>query len=69
MGFGEFYSPGRLARGLFRGLFCLFVCLFACLLVFRDRVSLNSPGTHFVDQAGLASNSEIHLPLPPECEC
>jgi hypothetical protein len=33
----------------------LFVCLFVCL-VFRDRVSLCSPGcpgTHFVDQAGL----------------
>jgi hypothetical protein len=33
----------------------LFVCLF-CFLVFRDRVSLYSPGcpgTHFVDQAGL----------------
>jgi hypothetical protein len=39
-------------------LFCLF---------FQDRVSLCSPGcpgTHFVDQA---SNSEIRLPLPPEC--
>jgi hypothetical protein len=34
--------------------FCLFVCLF--VFVFRDRVSLYSPGcpgTHFVDQAGL----------------
>ena len=34
----------------------LFVCLFVCLFVFRDRVSLYSPGcpgTHFVDQAGL----------------
>jgi hypothetical protein len=33
---------------------CLFVCLF--VLVFRDRVSLYSPGcpgTHLVDQAGL----------------
>jgi hypothetical protein len=33
----------------------LFVCLFVCF-VFRDRVSLYSPGcpgTHFVDQAGL----------------
>jgi hypothetical protein len=32
----------------------MFVCLF--VLVFRDRVSLyspGSPGTHFVDQAGL----------------
>jgi hypothetical protein len=29
----------------------LFVCLFVCL--FRDRVSLYSPGTYFVDQAGL----------------
>ena len=33
--------------GLF---FCLFVCLF---LFFQDSVSLCSPGTHFVDQAGL----------------
>jgi hypothetical protein len=35
-------------------LFC--VCLFVCLFVFRDRVSLYSPGcpgTHSVDQAGL----------------
>jgi hypothetical protein len=35
---------------------------------FQDSVSLYSPGcpgTHFVDQAG--SNSEILLPLPPEC--
>jgi hypothetical protein len=34
----------------------LFVCLFVCLFVFRDRVSLCSPGcpgTHSVDQAGL----------------
>jgi hypothetical protein len=33
---------------------CFFVCLF--VFVFRDRVSLCSPGcpgTHFVDQAGL----------------
>jgi hypothetical protein len=51
------------------------------VLVFRDRVSLYSPGcpgTHFVDQAGLelrnspASASgvlglEIHLPLSPKC--
>jgi hypothetical protein len=39
------------------GFFLFFVCLFVCLfLVFRDRVSLCSPGcpgTHFVDQAGL----------------
>jgi hypothetical protein len=36
--------------------FCLFVCLFVCFLVFRDRVSLCSPGcpgTHSADQAGL----------------
>jgi hypothetical protein len=49
--------------GWFSG--CLFVCLFFCLFVFRDRVSLYSPGcprTHFVDQ-----NSEICLPLPPKC--
>jgi hypothetical protein len=35
--------------------FCLFVCLFL-FFVFKDRVSLYSPGcprTHFVDQAGL----------------
>jgi hypothetical protein len=45
-----------------------FVCLFVCLFVFRDRVSLYSPGcpgTHFVDQGGLklrnspASGSQI----------
>jgi hypothetical protein len=33
-----------------------FVCLFVCLFVFRDRVSLYSPGypgTHFVDQVSL----------------
>jgi hypothetical protein len=43
--------------------FCLFVF---CFFVFRDRVSLCSPGcpgTHSVDQAGL----EICLPLPPKC--
>jgi hypothetical protein len=37
-------------------IYLLFVCLFVCLFVFRDRVSLYSPGcteTHFVDQAGL----------------
>jgi hypothetical protein len=39
--------------------FGFFVCLFVCLfvfMVFRDRVSLCSPGcpgTHSVDQAGL----------------
>jgi hypothetical protein len=34
----------------------MYVCLFVCLFVFRDRVSLYSPGcpgTHFVDEAGL----------------
>jgi hypothetical protein len=34
----------------------LFVCLFVCFVLFRDRVSLYSPGcpgTHSVDQAGL----------------
>jgi hypothetical protein len=39
---------------LFSYIFCLFVCFL--FFVFRDRVSLNSPGcpgTHFVDQAGL----------------
>jgi hypothetical protein len=39
-------------------------------LVFPDMVSLyipGCPGTHFVDQARLASNSEIRLPLPPKC--
>jgi hypothetical protein len=38
-----------------------------CNFFFRDSVSLCSPGcpgTHSVDQ--LASNSEIHLPLPPK---
>jgi hypothetical protein len=36
--------------------FLFYSCLFVCLFVFRDRVSLYSPGcpgTHFVDQAGL----------------
>jgi hypothetical protein len=35
---------------------CLWLIFFVCLFVFRDRVSLYSPGcpgTHFVDQAGL----------------
>jgi hypothetical protein len=44
---------GPLTRSLY---LCLFACLFVCFLVFRDRVSLCSPGcsvTHFVDQAGL----------------
>jgi hypothetical protein len=43
-----------------------FVCLFVCLFVFRDRVSLCSPGcpgTHFVDQAGL------ELRNPPASAC
>ena len=43
------------------GLFCFF-------WFFLDRVSLCIPGcsvTHSVDQAGL--DSEIRLPLPPEC--
>ena len=62
---------------------CLFVCFillcFALLwflvfgfwfwfLVFRDRITLCSPaypGTQSVHQAGL--DSEIHLPLPPNC--
>jgi hypothetical protein len=45
-----------------------------CLFVFRDRVSLYSPGcpgTHFVDQAGLELRnppaSASRVPLPPEC--
>jgi hypothetical protein len=46
----------------------VFVCLFVCVFVFRNRVSLYSPGcpgTHFVDQAGLeiinlpASTSQV----------
>jgi hypothetical protein len=40
------------------------VCVCVCVCVFRDRVSLCSPGcpgTHFVDQAGL--ELKIHLPL------
>jgi hypothetical protein len=46
----------------------LFTCLFVCLFVFRDRVSLYSPGcpgTHSVNQAGLelrnspASTSQV----------
>ena len=42
--------------------------LFVCF-VFRDRVSLCSPGcprTYSVDQAG-PKLTEIHLSLPPEC--
>jgi hypothetical protein len=41
---------------LFSFLFCFVFFLFVCLFVFRDRVSLCSPGcpgTHSVDQAGL----------------
>jgi hypothetical protein len=33
--------------------FCLFVFVLFCFVVFQDRVSLCSPGTHSVDQAGL----------------
>jgi hypothetical protein len=47
---------------VFLFVFGVFVCLFVCLFVFRDRVSLYSPGcpgTHFVDQAGL----ELRNPL------
>jgi hypothetical protein len=46
--------------------FCLFVCFF-WFLVFRDRVSLYSPGcpgTHFVDQAGLELRN-----LPDSASC
>jgi hypothetical protein len=38
--------------------------------VFGEKVSLCIPGyagTNSVDQVAL--NSEIHLPLPPECHC
>jgi hypothetical protein len=53
-------KAGMLYTGIHAGktLFLLFVCFlgFFWFLVFRDRVSLYSPGcpgTHFVDQAGL----------------
>jgi hypothetical protein len=45
-------------------------CQFAwfLFLVFRDRVSLCSPGCpELALQIRLASNSEIRLPLPPKC--
>jgi hypothetical protein len=38
------------------GFILFYFCLFVCFGFFRDRVSLcspGSPGTHFVDQAGL----------------
>lgn len=55
----------------------VFVCSFVLLcfllfwfvLFFRDRVSLyspSSPGTH--SEVRLALNSELRLPLPPECQ-
>jgi hypothetical protein len=47
---------------------CLFVCLFVFIfLVFRDRVSLCSPGcpgTHSVDQTGLELKKSACLCLP-----
>ena len=41
---------------MFRSFFFFVFCCYCCFLVFRDRVSLCSPGcpdTHSVDQAGL----------------
>ena len=64
--FGETGSEGMNTNWEWCGLsFFLFIYLFFvfCFFVFRDRVSLHSPGcpeTHFVDQAGL----EIHRNLP-----
>jgi hypothetical protein len=49
VGTPSFFSAVKESRAL-NAIFCLFV------LVFRDRISLYSPGcpgTHFVDQAGL----------------
>jgi hypothetical protein len=50
-------SPGFLGTYFLHVLLLfLFVCLFVCFLIFRDRVSLYSPGypgTDSVDQAGL----------------
>ena len=54
----------------YSSIFLTIPSFFVFVSVFRDRVSLGSPGcpgTHFVDQARLASNSEICLPLPPKC--
>jgi hypothetical protein len=56
-------SSIRAARAFF------YLGFFSSLLffIFRDRVSLCSPGcpgTHSVDQAGLEL-TEMHLPLPP----
>jgi hypothetical protein len=49
--------PGLANKLPFRVFFVLFCfCFFVCLFVFRDRVSLCSPGcpgTHSLDQAGL----------------
>jgi hypothetical protein len=57
----ELRTFGRAVGTLFFFLFCFFG-----FLVFRDRVSLCSPGCpgiHFVDQAGL--ELRIHLPCLP----
>jgi hypothetical protein len=64
--FSLFFSP--FPSFFWGGVFC-FVLFGLVWFGFRDRVSLYShdcPGTHFVDHR-LASNSEIHLPLPPKC--
>ena len=53
-------------RVLYFNVFCLFVCFVLFCFVFRDRVSLCSPGcpgTHFVDQADLELKN---LPPPPK---
>ena len=68
----EFGNVPSVSVSFFLSVYCLFVfvlfCLFFCFvfLVFRDRVSLYSPGCpgpHFVDQAGL------ELRNPPACAC
>jgi hypothetical protein len=62
-------SKGRKAEKTFDTDLYIFNLLFILFTyLFRDRISLHSPGcpgTHSVDQAGLKL-TEILLPLPPE---
>jgi hypothetical protein len=47
--------------------FCFgFVYLFICLFVFQQEVSLCCPDYLGTQSVGLASRSEICLPLPPQ---
>jgi hypothetical protein len=54
--FVQFGLVGNFSFSLFGDLSAKIQCLFLFCFVFRDRVSLYTPGcpgTHFVDQAGL----------------